>query len=72
MKKKKVERCSIDAYICQNVRNGWRTDNPLGYKFGWAIGLQRGETLKTYNVNNLKKINHNVLLNIVELSFPKR
>jgi hypothetical protein len=67
-----LDRHQIKAYICQNIKEGWYSPNLLGYKFGWAFGTDNGDRPEFYQIYNLKKIeNLNVLLNIVEVSFPK-
>jgi hypothetical protein len=69
---KTLDRPNIDAYICQNIKNGWNSTNPLGYTLGWAFGFQNSDTLRSFSINKLKKIKDpNILLNIVEYSFPK-
>jgi hypothetical protein len=77
------DRHYIIGYICQNLRSGWRPQNLLGYKYGWAFSYYNKIPLinpvimpiaydMDCDISNLQKINIDNLANIVNLSFPKR
>jgi hypothetical protein len=62
----------INAFICQNYKNGWHSPDNLGYRFSWAIKIREGTMLIEYSVSDLKKVISHCFDNIVEMSFPNK
>lgn len=56
------------GYICQNLKNGNRSPNNLGYKRSWSFTYVFGGL--SDHVINLKKINTDLYEDILDQAFP--
>lgn len=50
-----VERDKV--FLCQNIRNGGRTTDTLGYSYSWYVNTGSKEDLEDNNVTDFKLIN---------------
>jgi hypothetical protein len=61
------------AYICQNVIDGTRASDTLGYCYSWVFNLYDAFShLARQGVYNLKKAKIECFEGIIEAAYPKR
>lgn len=50
----KIQKQRDYYYLCQNIADGVRCEDTLGYKYSWLIGFGNDIDLKHYKVGDFK------------------